>query len=170
MGAALLAGGVGYPVSSLTADQYKVYMKVCICKSLRRRQLSKLLQGDFISSFLNLANVVCVRFCVLCLYRRIFTTRVFRRVTLGIGIFIVLHALLLMIACAFRCIPVASIWDLSVKSTWCINYAAGFLAGMIINSLIDATLLCLPFIMIRKLQMRPGRKVALAGLFCLGAG
>ena len=128
------------------------------------------MQADYVSSFLNLANVVMVRLSVLCLYRRIFTTQAFRRVTLGLGIVILLHALLLMVAAAFRCLPVNSIWDPSVKPTSCINYANGFLGGMIINALIDAILLCLPFVMIRGLQMPLQRKLALAGIFLLGAG
>jgi hypothetical protein len=149
----IFSGGVGYSVDTLTPEQLVVYN-----------------QADYISTFLNLINVVCVRLCVLCLYRRLFTTKLFHRFTLGFGIFIGIHATLLMLAGAIRCVPVPAIWNPNIKASWCLNYPAGFLAGMIINALIDVILLTLPFFMIRKLQMPLRRKLALGGIFLLGAG
>ena len=127
-------------------------------------------QADYVSTFLNMINVLAVRLSVLCLYRRIFITQTFRRITLALGVIIVLHVLLIMIAGAIRCLPVASIWDRSVPSDFCINYSAGFLWGMIINACIDAAILCLPIVMIRRLQLRSAKKMALIGIFLLGAG
>ena len=115
-------------------------------------------------------NVLAVRLSVLCLYRRIFITQTFRRITLILGIIVVIHVLLIMIAGAIRCLPVASIWDRNVPSTFCINYSAGYLWGLIINACIDAAILCLPVVMIRRLHLKRSKRMALTGIFLLGAG
>ena len=133
-------------------------------------QVADQCKADYVSSWLNLMNVLCVKLSVLCLYRRIFETAKFRRFTFWFGIVVAAIMILMMIAGAFRCIPVQSIWDPRVKSNVCLNYLAGFVAGFTLNTITDVILLAMPFVMIRSLQMPVQKKLELVGIFLLGIG
>lgn len=146
-------GGIGYQAETLTLSQIIVGRK-----------------ADWILTLLNFAMVLSVKLSVLFLYRRIFTTPGFRRVTVVFMVIIVLHLVTLMLLAAFRCVPVVSIWDPMVKPTSCLSYVAAFLSGMSINAIIDACLLLMPFFMIRRLHMMLQKKLELAAIFALGAG
>ena len=162
-------GGVGYPPSTYTLEQTIVNLQVGRYPCLSD-QVADQPKADYVSSWLNLANVLCVKLSVLCLYRRIFETPKFRRFTFWFGILVAIIMILMMIAGAFRCLPVQSIWDPRVKSNTCLNYLAGFVAGFTLNTITDVVLLAMPFVMIRALQMPVQKKLELVGIFLLGIG
>jgi hypothetical protein len=107
---------------------------------------------------------------ILFLYRRIFTPRVFRRVT-DVCIAIVLAwGLSITLATIFSCTPVDAIWTHFMWETpeFCIDLIPFFDAVSITDAVTDLMILILPIPMIWKLQMPFKQKMALSGIFALG--
>ena len=67
------------------------------------------------------------------------------------------------------CQPFSYFWDKS-QNGHCGNQIALYMAGGIFNLLLDMTVVALPMPMLWGLQMATGKKVALTGVFGLGAG
>lgn len=72
-------------------------------------------------------------------------------------------------ASAFQCQPVAKAWDKSIPGT-CFNNAQFFLVVIWPNIAIDVLILCLPVWEVRRLHLPRKQRLALCGIFLLGAG
>ena len=109
-----------------------------------------------------------VKISILHLYICIFPTRKFRMaayITMGLtGTYvttIILEALLI-------CRPLPYFWDKSIKGT-CGNQVITYLTAGIFNLLIDVIIIVLPMPMLWGLQLPRAKKIALTGLFGIGA-
>lgn len=77
-------------------------------------------------------------------------------------IFIIINSLAI-------CRPYLYLWDKS-QNGLCGNQIALYMSGGIFNLLLDVTVVVLPMPMLWGLQMATGKKVALTGVFGIGAG
>ena len=68
----------------------------------------------------------------------------------------------------FQCHPVQRAWNLTVPGT-CLNLRAVFIGNAVPNIVTDAIILCMPLYHVWKLHVRAAQKVALTGIFLLGA-
>ena len=66
------------------------------------------------------------------------------------------------------CRPFAYNWDKTIEGS-CANQTSIFLSAGVINLLIDVMIVTLPMPMLWRLRMPLGRKIALSGVFGMGA-
>ncbi|KAI0448082.1 hypothetical protein F4803DRAFT_496430 [Xylaria telfairii] len=141
--------GIGQDLSTITPDGYANYQK-------------HLYFGVIIAHL----SYGFVKLAVLQFYKRIFAVPNF---VLCANITIVV-VLLFMVAATFTQIfsawPIPNWWTLG--KTYTINYGAFLTSFAAIDLVLDIVILCLPFPVIRNLQVDRNRKFLLGGVFSLG--
>ncbi|KAJ5310755.1 isoflavone reductase family protein [Penicillium atrosanguineum] len=109
-----------------------------------------------------------IKISIICFYRRVFTTPKFQTFTFGLNILIGAWGLGIFLACAGQCRPLRAYWDGSVTGT-CFNADEFFIVNQAFNVLMDFIILILPVPMIWNLHRAWQDKLALNGVFALGA-
>ena len=104
---------------------------------------------------------------ILLLYRRIFTTRPFRIVTLAMGVVILAWCISSVLVTSFQCDPVAAVWNFNLEAT-CLDPVVFSLAIALTGVLTDLIVLFLPLHMIWKLHLPIRQKIVLSMVFLLG--
>ncbi|RMZ04537.1 hypothetical protein D0860_06340 [Hortaea werneckii] len=69
----------------------------------------------------------------------------------------------------FTCVPVAAQWDVSITDAKCISTRSIWIAGSIVNVMTDIVLLIMPLPYVWNLNAPMAQRLALGGMFCLGA-
>lgn len=111
-----------------------------------------------------------VKISILLLYRRIFDTRNFKRATLIVGIACVSWLIAALLCLAFQCHTLAERYAAdSLFSDQCINLKAYWAAITGSNMGLDIIILCMPLYMVWNLELAIRQKIALSGIFALGA-
>ena len=126
-------------------------------------------QSDYILTWLTTAMLFCVKVSIICLYRRVFVSRKFRKITEWFGIFAGVHLLATAFASGLRCLPFESVWTLAVDGTTCDNYGLSYVILMSVNVAVDVCLLALPLIMMRDFTFSVRSKAELTVIFSFGA-
>ncbi|PLN82751.1 hypothetical protein BDW42DRAFT_166030 [Aspergillus taichungensis] len=108
-----------------------------------------------------------IKISIICFYRRIFTMKPFRMITLGLNTLIALWGVAIFLTCALQCRPLRAYWDPSVEGS-CIDGMKFIIANQAFNVLMDFAILALPVPMIWGLQRAWQDKLALNGVFALG--
>ena len=108
-----------------------------------------------------------VKLSILCLYRRIFPTRKFKRITVAVGLMLMAHFFASVFVGIFICVPVEKVWNPTIPGR-CNNFDIEFLVVEIIEVLVDVVLLLLPIHMVSTLQLSNRNKVILSMIFLLG--
>ena len=121
----------------------------------------------YVTSVLYYSIAAPAKISLLCLYRRIFAVHSFKRMSLLVGLLVVLWWLAATLANIFSCMPVELMWDLSLKGR-CFNFNIFWFSIGIIETVIDIIILILPIKMITGLQMSRRKKIVLSGIFLLG--
>ncbi|MCJ1315866.1 hypothetical protein MMC15_001186, partial [Xylographa vitiligo] len=104
---------------------------------------------------------------ILCLYRRIFTTPYFRKLSLGLICTNVIWVIPSTIVEIFICIPVRSFWDFSVQGS-CIFFSTFWIVVCTFELVLDVAILILPVGEISHLQLSFKKKILLSLIFLLG--
>ncbi|MCJ1397976.1 hypothetical protein MMC11_001172 [Xylographa trunciseda] len=104
---------------------------------------------------------------ILCLYRRIFTTPYFRKLSLGLIFMNVIWVIPATIVEIFICLPVQSFWDFTVQGT-CIFFSTFWIIICTVELVIDVAILILPIGEISHLQLSLKKKMLLSLIFLLG--
>ena len=112
--------------------------------------------------------VTLVRVSVLTLYVRIFPTPSFRKVCYLVLGFNLGYFMGVVLACFLICQPLAFIWDQSVNGSCGNQKSLDTFIGLF-NLLLDVTAVALPMPVLWGLQMRKRRKLAVSGMFSMGA-
>jgi hypothetical protein len=66
-------------------------------------------------------------------------------------------------------IPIESHWEITVPYRATLNFQAFLLSHAALDLFLDIVILCFPLPVISSLHMKTGRKIALVGIFWLGA-
>ena len=115
-------------------------------------------------------TIAMVKISVLLLYRRVFDTLKFRRATVIIGIACTSWLIATLLCLAFQCHTNAERYDAdSLFSDQCIDMKAYWAAVTGSNMALDLIILCMPLYMVWNLRLSTRQKVALSGIFALGA-
>ena len=117
------------------------------------------------------ATITAVKLSILLLYRTIFVTPNFRRITSVVGILCLLWFIAMLLATIFQCHPIKAAWNqLSVieGSGHCLKSGRYIFGYELTNVFIDVCILCLPIYMIRRLQLPLRRKITVSSIFLLG--
>ena len=117
---------------------------------------------------LSISALTLIKLSVLLFYRRIFTTPTFCILVWIVGSFVTAWGIAFFFANFFQCIPITGIWETS-KPRHCVNSVHLDNAYQGLNIMTDITILIMPWPMIWGLQMQPGRKAQVGGVFLLGA-
>lgn len=84
-------------------------------------------------------------------------------------IFLIVWHITFQTTAIFQCTPIHYFWDRSLPGGHCINNIAFYIALAATNCATDVTLLFLPMPMVWNLRVRRSKKIALSGVFMLGA-
>ncbi|CZR68051.1 related to integral membrane protein [Phialocephala subalpina] len=100
-------------------------------------------------------------------YRRIFPSPFMRIATLAALVFVAMFALVQLFTAIFTCVPIAAMWDSSVKAT-CIDRLAVWYTNASVNIVTDMVVFTLPLPVLGSLKLPTRQKAVLLGVFCLG--
>ncbi|MCJ1292806.1 hypothetical protein MMC34_004359 [Xylographa carneopallida] len=104
---------------------------------------------------------------ILCLYRRIFTTPYFRKLSLGLIAANVIWVVPATLVEIFICTPVRSFWDFTVQGS-CIFFSTFWIVICTVELVLDVAILVLPVGEISHLQLSLKKKILLSFIFLLG--
>ena len=111
--------------------------------------------------------MTAVKISILYLYSMVFTTPLFRRASIVVGLICIAWFLAGVFSTIFQCTPIAAAWNPSIPSH-CIHGVVFFQAIVSLNLLTDLVILCLPLRMVWDLHLDIRQKFILLGLFSLG--
>lgn len=114
-----------------------------------------------------LAACALPKLSILVLYRRIFTDKPTRIATWVLIILVLANWVAVSIAAFLQCIPVAAMWDPSIKGK-CINLELLYRMTNLPILFTDLPMLILPFPSLWKLQASNARKWGLSFIFLCG--
>lgn len=109
-----------------------------------------------------------IKLSVILFYHRIFPVRRVAVVLYIFGAFIVVWCLSALIVTVFVCRPIRYFWDKSIDGK-CINFYAFILAEAILTVVTDVIILAIPMPLVWRLNITRRQKLALSGIFMLGA-
>ncbi|KAI0838040.1 hypothetical protein F5Y06DRAFT_304098 [Hypoxylon sp. FL0890] len=123
-----------------------------------------------IDANLYVLTLALLKFSVLCLYRKIFSSSPrFYRWTWIITALVAEWLLQVLLATNLQCIPISAVWDLTIRNTsTCINYGIEALVAYIINITTDLAILSMPIPLIIKLNRSKSEKRRLIIVFSVG--
>ncbi|KAL4786632.1 hypothetical protein BJX76DRAFT_354991 [Aspergillus varians] len=109
-----------------------------------------------------------IKISIICFYRRVFTVRPFQWTSFAINTLIAVWGVAIFLACALQCRPLNSYWDHTIKGS-CFDSNKFIIVNQVFNVIMDFVILALPIPMIWNLQRAWQDKLALNGVFALGA-
>ncbi|KAJ5306827.1 hypothetical protein N7508_005842 [Penicillium antarcticum] len=109
-----------------------------------------------------------IKISIICFYRRVFTTPKFQKASFALNTLIAAWGTGIFLACAGQCRPLRAYWDKSIEGT-CFNANEFIIVNQAFNILMDFAILVLPIPMIWNLHRAWQDKLALNGVFALGA-
>lgn len=114
--------------------------------------------------------VLCpsIKISIICFYRRIFTMKPFQWTSFALNTLIAAWGAGIFLACSLQCRPLRAYWDKSIDGH-CFNGNEFFIVNQAFNILMDFIILALPVPMIWGLQRAWQDKLALNGVFAIGA-
>ncbi|CAD6563519.1 MAG: hypothetical protein ASARMPRED_000008 [Alectoria sarmentosa] len=149
----ITSGGGGRHADTLTQSQMAMFLK-----TLNAAVLTYTLA------------IAMVKISILLLYRRIFDTRIFRRATTIVGMACISWLLAALLCLAFQCHTNAERDNPdSLFSDQCIHIKVYWDAITGSNMGLDLIILCMPLHMVWNLKLATRQKIALSGIFALGA-
>lgn len=131
-------------------------------------KLIQYMKSEYAIPPLYAVNVTLVKMSILCFYHRLFSVSSFRRKTYGVGIFCLVWFVAAFVADMLYCIPMRQFWDPTAGGS-CFNFPNYFLVMELIDVLLDVVIIALPLKTIASLQLSWRKKLALLGIFSLGA-
>lgn len=110
-----------------------------------------------------------VKISVLCLYRRLFgSKRNFKLATWIMTGIIIIYTSVSALGSSFQCIPIASLWDLSIDG-YCFNYRLAAFINATLNIIMEIVIIVLPAHAIWSLQLGTKLKLQILAILLLGA-
>ncbi|KAL2000397.1 hypothetical protein VTN02DRAFT_3177 [Thermoascus thermophilus] len=106
---------------------------------------------------------------ILLFYQRLFPVAPMKLACRYLQIFLIVWHVTFQTTAIFQCTPIRYFWDRSLPGGRCINIIAFYIALAATNCATDVILLFLPIPMVWNLRVRRSKKVALSGVFMLGA-
>ena len=115
-------------------------------------------------------TIAMVKISILLLYRRIFDTVHFRRTSTIVGLACIAWLIAALLCLAFQCRTEAERYNAdSVFSNQCIDLKAYWISVTGSNMALDLIILSMPLYMVWNLRLETHQKIALSGIFALGA-
>lgn len=115
----------------------------------------------------NLALILC-KISIAIQYYRVFRTPAVQRMLKGIFAFLIVYGLWTIIGNILTCVPVQKYWDFTVTDGVCLDRNAITFVNAGMNIVTDLTLLAIPILLLRRLQITRRQKYILMGVFACG--
>ena len=114
-------------------------------------------------------TITSVKLSLLMLYRRMFPTDGFRKISLVVGVICLIWCFMAVIIDIFQCSPISSAFDSELMATnQCINVQNFYWGITGANLVLDMVILAMPLYMVSGLHLPPRDKLCLCGIFLLG--
>lgn len=127
-------------------------------------------QCYFAATMLFVVSAAAIKLSILFFYHRIFPTRVFRNVSIAIGVAVIAWFVLYVFLIFFACIPLEYFWDKTLPGGHCVNIDDTSYYGTSPPDIVtNIAILILPVPYLWKLQMHRAKKVAIMAIFVLGS-
>lgn len=104
---------------------------------------------------------------ILTLYHRVFVEKQFRRILIGLMIYVALYTFATGIATILQCMPVERAWNKAIPGT-CVPFLTQWYSFAGLNMIAELTMFFLPMPMIKKLQLPRQQKIGLFMIFLVG--
>ncbi|KAL8692228.1 MAG: hypothetical protein Q9218_002704 [Villophora microphyllina] len=146
-------GGLGQPAASLAPGKIETFLKQLLMTTLVTYSLT----------------ITSVKMSLLLLYRRIFSTPVFKTWTLVIGATCAVWLIVAVLVDIFQCRPFNAAFQPDLLYTGhCINLPAFYIGIIAANFILDIVILALPLTMIWRLKLSERQKLQVSAIFFLG--
>lgn len=126
------------------------------------------LKLDVVEDFVYLVSITLPKLAILCLYGRIFTTRLYRCAIYTTGSLIILNFLAGAITSIVICRPLSYIWDQSISDGRCGNVIALYRYISIPNLFTDVCIIVLPLHGVWGLQVEVFQRIGVTVTFLTG--
>ncbi len=113
------------------------------------------------------ATINLTKLSILCLYLRLFPSKVFRKWVHIILALVICYALSSIAATIVECRPVPRTWDRRIPGT-CVNLTIFWYTNAIVNIVGDFCILIMPISVLSSLQLPQRQKYSLILVFALG--
>ncbi|RMX90154.1 hypothetical protein D0869_00326 [Hortaea werneckii] len=126
------------------------------------------LRNLFVAQLLYTVCITLNKATILAFYWRLFSVRS-RIPILAVTAVVVAWFVAIFFCVLFTCIPVTAQWDISITNAKCISTRSIWIGGSIVNVVTDVVLLIMPLPYVWNLNAPMAQRLALGGMFCLGA-
>ena len=127
-------------------------------------------QCEWATQLLSIGALTFTKLSILLFYRRIFRGPMFEISVWILISIVVIWGISFFFATLLECVPIYQVWTtLYGQPRKCYEYLPMFYATAISNMIIDFLIIALPWPMIWRLQMPTRQKIAVGGIFTLGA-
>ena len=126
------------------------------------------LKLDAAFEFMTCVSIMCPKLAILCLYKRIFSTKPYQWAIYSLGGLVVLTCVACLLLRILICRPFAYTWDRSIPNGCCGDIYAAIRYAGIPNLLSDVGILLLPIHGVWRLRMTVIRKIGLSLTFLMG--
>ena len=125
----------------------------------------------FIAVVVYYTIVSATKLSILFMYRRLFWINAsFRREVIVVSVAVVGFWIGTTVANLLNCIPLEWTWRNSLDDPrYCFNYNIFFLAAGVVEAFIDVVIIIMPIRVVMRLRLDQSKKIAVAGIFLLGA-
>ncbi|PHH65380.1 hypothetical protein CDD81_2484 [Ophiocordyceps australis] len=137
-------------------------------EAVSEHDLRMYLMGDYIFSHFYDVAIGCTKLSVLALYYRIFVTKSFRRLIIGVAIYVCLWLVAMEVVLGFGCRPIQAWWEAAPGR--CVNKVSFTYFTNVTNLVTDLFIFVMPIPMILKLHTTRNNKISLCFLFSIGLG
>ncbi|KAK4188146.1 hypothetical protein QBC35DRAFT_383311 [Podospora australis] len=129
--------------------------------------MSGLAQGFWFSLLFYILCLGFSKISICLLYLTIFTLEWARRLSYGVLAIVVVHLVWVLISCFTFCVPLESIWNYDIQSTFCQPQNTWWAnTGMAI--LTDILIFCIPMPFVGPLKLPRRQKIVVVGIFAMG--
>ena len=163
-----IGGGQNLPSPVTNYAALQTYLLVSVPDFEALVQVSLCYKALFLEGPFYVIAVTSVRFSLTCLYRRIFVTPAFRRISIGTDCVSAAWFVMAFLVAIFSCTPVDYLWNPREKGSCLPHYNQYYLTREVLGTILDAVILLLPIRTIMNLQMPRRSRFQITGIFLLG--
>lgn len=145
-------GGAGRHVQAVSPETIVAFLKL-----------------QLVTGSINGLAILLPKLCILTLYLRAFSTRIYRRLTYLIGVAVILLVITSELITLTGCRPFAYNWDKTIKGGHCPDNLAIYRWISVPNIATDVAMLILPLSIIWRLHLGRAQKVGLTITFLTGS-
>ena len=125
---------------------------------------------EFFGEIIYMIAMASIKISILLFYYRLFNSDPRFRIAVWVMATVVMCWYLTSTLIAiFQCSPIPYNWDRTIPGGQCIRTDTLWIGNSVSNLITDVAILCLPLPIIWRMDVTPRQKIAISGMFLLGA-